>query len=40
MSTVVLLMTLPGMRPGASRRNALVALAYLFVLLFVFARLL
>ncbi|MUV87373.1 hypothetical protein GJ631_12570 [Natronomonas sp. CBA1123] len=38
--TIGLIVTLPGMRPGANRRNALVALTYLFGLLLVISRLL
>lgn len=38
--TVGLVVTLPGMRRGANRRNVLVALTYLFALLLVISRLL
>ncbi|MFW5964076.1 MAG: hypothetical protein ACOCQM_04360 [Natronomonas sp.] len=37
---VVSVAMLPGMRPGANRRNALLGLMYLFALLLVVSRLL
>lgn len=39
-STAGLVTKLPGMRPGANRRNVLLALLYLFALLLAVSRLL